>query len=193
MSLMYGIVAGDAHDLRNQVGGARAVRIDQSTRATTTISYEHHEIHASSLFSLQTYSDNLANANAINIVMTTPNTTKEIHLIMEASSSLAGLFEFFTGPTVTAASGSPATPASHNQFTPGTSTTVCRTGMTVTGDGTLLYRRRLDSGSRQGLSDRGVNEWVLARNTTYLFRISSLANSNVVNLILTFYEHTART
>ena len=189
-NLLFGVVTGDSVDHANR--GARAVRIDQSTRAVMTIDYSHHEIHMGSLFILNTYSDNLASAATINIVLTTPSSGDEMRMIMEAYSSLAGTFEMYESPTVTAGSGSPAIPLNHNFNSSSTSGATCRTGMTVTGDGTLKYRRRLDYGVREGLNDRGVNEYILKFNTTYLFRLTSHANSNVATIFLTWYEHTPR-
>jgi len=198
MSLLFGIVEGDAQVLRNNPRGERAARIDKSTRAMNTIEYEHHEIHAGSLYTVQTYSDSLASGAAINIVMTTPNTTKEVHLIFMGVSSGISTKEMFVGPTVTAGTGTLVTPLNHHFGTLGAgkpSTTVVRTGMTVTANGTLLQRRRIDSGGPSGSAGdlvRGVNEFILAQNTTYLFKLASGAAGNVVHMELTWYEHTPR-
>jgi hypothetical protein len=183
--------------MRAQVGGSsediRTVRIDRSTRAVTNIPYDHYETHAGKLFYLATYNDALGAAASINIAVTTPDTTQEQHLEIFFSGTGEFLGEFLEGATVS--EGSDVTPANKHRRSANTSNVAAKIGVTVADAGTLIERTYLGGGSGSGAhggADRGTAEWVLDRNTTYLFRLTSQAADNEVQIELIWYEHTPK-
>lgn len=193
MSLLYGVVEGDNHDLRNLSRGERAVRIDKSTRSLMVLDYEHHEIHAGSMFRLFTYNDALASASAINISVVTPNTDEEVHMVVVFSGTGEFLGGMYEGATVV--DGAAATPLNKHRSSSNVSSCTCKIGVTVNAAGTILSRTYLGSGIGSGAhggADRDISGWILAPNTIYLFRLTSQAADNEVEIELTFYEHTPR-
>ena len=67
----------------------RTARLDASTNATTTVGYEHHEIHAGSHYFLCNY-ESLSNADVKDFTFITPDTAKEAHFIFAVHGQ--GLF-----------------------------------------------------------------------------------------------------
>ena len=164
--------------------------IDKSTLASTGIDYAHHEVHAGSYFHLITYSDDLASGSTINISLLTPNTTKECHVLWLFDSSGEYLNEVLSGSTITG--GGAATPANAHKGSSTASQMVCLTGVTVSADGTLIYRRYVASGKNVGVQSRATDERILAPNTQYVFRLTSKTASSKSHIELGWYEHTPK-
>lgn len=61
-------------------GNEASSMIDSVTHAINQVSYEHHEIHAGSSFTVDLSTD-LGNGAAMNLQITTPDTTKWAHLV----------------------------------------------------------------------------------------------------------------
>ena len=175
--------------------------IDASTEALETIEYEHHEIHAGSTFQASISSADLDTEAEINICFTTPDTTKWGHCTLEASNSSGGLIEILEGATVTADSGTdtPCLNVNRNSQTASVFSSIETApqvgefsyNATITGDGTVLDSVYLGAGkSKMAASSRSMNEWVLAQDTTYAFRLTGTADNGMATIRLRWYEHT---
>jgi len=73
---------------------------DGVSRAIPTIDYAHHEIHAGSSFVYSGAFD-LSISNVIDVRITTPNTDKWAHFLLEFSTEVAYQWAFYEGATIT--------------------------------------------------------------------------------------------
>lgn len=169
--------------------GIGPAEIDNATNTLQIIEYEHHEIHSGSHFNYCDYSLNEGSGNTIEFVMTTPNTSKWIHLILESYSSEGATIELYEGASGISG-GTTITPRNNNRNSSNTSdVTFIKDPTTITSDGTRASGFLAGGGRTAGFVKRG-NEFVLKQNETYLVRITSLAVSNDISWCAEWYEHT---
>ena len=171
-----------------------AIGIDPMTRVINTIEYEHHEIHAGSMFRAGEEVA-LSNAGTRVIHILTPDTTKWAHLVYNISNTLETEFEWFEAPTVTG-NGTAVASYNRNRNSLTAATTLVFHTPTTTADGTLLSTRREGLGKTAGGTARSVAEWILEQNTSYMLRLTSrggAGTTNYVNWWLVWYEHTSKT
>lgn len=197
-------------------GGAQyGENYDSATRAATTISYEHHEIHSGSSFHAE-YSLTTGNADddVTGILFTTPNTTKWSHMIVTVSASAPAEAIINEGPTL-ADSGDGSDLAVFNRDrnstktstlqsledtpTVGSLTSMNETEWTNIGvsAGTELEHVFLAAGGGPqavGGTNRGTQEWILDANTTYAVYLQNTGapgvDGNTHYVGLDWYEHT---
>lgn len=186
------------------------VRIDLATRSWQTIEYEHHEIHSGSSFTCHYNNDCTNTGEGTAIAFKTPNTTKWIHVLFEASSTAGAYMAIYedadldldegtdlaiynrdrnssTASTVltieTAAEAGKATSYTEAQLSGATLSTA-----------TELERHYLGvaaAGADVSGLNRGNAEFILKQNTVYAFCVFSTSNDdNTHNLTLNWYEHT---
>ncbi len=187
----------------------RPVALDRSTRASSTIEYEHHEIHAGSAYACS-YTQTVSDTNDRSIItFRTPDTLKYCHFTIAAASSEPAVVIFTEGPTVTNNTGATLTvynrnrtstnttgvwDTSQNPDVQGQATYFTETTMGNVTGGDILEEESLSAGSGNravGGSTRGTQEWVLAPNTLYAVEIKSTTNdTNTHFLQLDWYEHT---
>lgn len=166
------------------------IRIDSATHSLQTVDYEHHEIHAGSHY-FYTDSVELDNNGTQYYLLTTPNTTKWIHLTYTATGSAITQVQLYetsdrVGTTL-------QTVYNNNRNSLNTA------GMTVhkdissgTTDGTLIEQLKSGSStnkSRSGTTAERSNEIILKQNTKYLLKFTSGTADNLCNLQLGWYEH----
>jgi len=162
--------------------------IDFMTMNLTTINQEHHEIHNGDHYNICDYALNQASGAIIEFVMTTPATGPNIHLTLGVSSSSGATIELFEG-TAGVTGGTALTPRNNNRESIKTSlTTVIKDPTTITSDGTRASGY-LAGGNRFGGFLQREREFVLAKNQSYLIRITSLAVSNDISWCSEWYEH----
>ena len=173
--------------------------IDASTETLNTIGYEHHEIHAGSHFMLCDYVD-LSINQVYDIQITTPNTTKESHLVFGIEVESETLLQLFEGVTI-ATAGSALGVRNNNR----NSATV--TGMTVNGilnsstanadadtvisAATIMEQSIVGVGKGSLGSVTRENEIVLKKNAIYSLRFTATA-AGYINYCLHWYEHTPK-
>lgn len=164
---------------------------DSATYALNTVDYAHHEIHGGSSF-VASYIANVANAGTINVTITTPDTTKYAHMLWVIGTELESELRFYEGSTITG--GTALAAFNRNRNSSGTSTCVVMGTPTVGTVGSLIFTDHLGGGSaaaRFGGETRGVNEWVLKKNTTYTVQlVNATASDNYMSVALDWYEHT---
>lgn len=174
---------------------AGEARIDSVTEALMTITYPHHEIHDGSRYF---YAEliTLGNSGTREILITTTDTAKHGHFTMEISANKETVVRLFEDSDSTG--GTALTPRNRNRNYPDAATISLAHTPTVTTDGTLLIIEQFGEATGPATSKAGGTtsggrlELVLKQNTKYLLRITSASDTNDINIILDWYEHTAR-
>lgn len=164
--------------------------IDASTETLQSTDYEHHEIHEGKHFNMCDYDLDAANAEIIDFVMTTPDTLEEPHLTFKIAASLGATLEVYEGATGISG-GTAVTPINNNRRSSNASIVSLLQDPTISLEGTRIAGF-LAGGSRvAGFSTRDKED-ILDRNISYLFRITSLAQSNEIEWCASWYEHTPK-
>jgi hypothetical protein len=123
-------------------GVFRFARLDSMTHAAIGIDYSHHEIHAGDSFIYTDYDADVDIAGPKRYRITTPDTTKWAHLIIEATSAAAGVLAFSEDPTIDA-SGDAGTVYNLNRNSTTANTTLVKYDATTkapNNDGTILWQ-----------------------------------------------------
>lgn len=161
--------------------------IDGVTKTLQTMNYEHHEIHEGNHYNYADYDNDVASSEIINFVMTTPNTATRIHFYFNIFSSLGATLELFEGTVATG--GASIAPRNNERNSDNESTVTLVKDPTITNDGVRASGFLVGANREAGMIDRD-REFVLKQNTSYLVRITSLANSNGISWDAEWYEHT---
>jgi hypothetical protein len=162
---------------------------DSTTSALKVIDYEHHEIHSGSHFFIADYAGPLGINDEIDFIVTTSNTTKWAHMSFGFSSTGGFRLECYMGPT-SVAGGTLVTPLNSNQNSATASTlTILKDPASIGALGTRLFGYLAGANKVSGFSDR-QKEIILKQDTTYLFRFTSMANTNYIDFESYWYEHT---
>lgn len=163
--------------------------IDKITNSKKSISQEHHEIHEGHHYNIAGYAT-LALNDVVEFIVTPPTTLNKLnHLIFDIQSTAGITLDVYRGPT-TIVGGTPITPVNNNEnFTDNSETTVLKDPTSIGDDGTFRSGYGAGSNLRAGFISRD-KELVLKFGSVYLFRVTSLNNSNFVSWAANFYEHT---
>ncbi len=182
------------------------LHLNSSSNKLAVLTYDHHELHDGNMFSCH-YVQEVSDTNDRTIIaLKTPNTTKEVHIIAHVAATAAADFLFYEAPTIAAAVGTNLTIYNRNRNSSNTSTVLSTKDATVNkatyfsetdmgqvSGGTELYHEHIGAGKTGKAvsgSSRGVNEWVLLKNTIYSFELKSEdVNDNVHHVELVWYEH----
>jgi hypothetical protein len=143
------------------------VRLDTTTRATNTIDYAHHEIHAGSHFFVKRWFDITGGGTVRNFLIVTPNTTKWGHFLLNIETEDEFTVAFYEGGT-TAANGSALTVFNSDRNSAIAATIGIYDTPTITADGTLLLDGKVGSGSGTPGESKHDDELKLKQNTKYL-------------------------
>jgi len=178
-------------------GTSRPIRLDSSTHTMQQIRYEHHEIHAGNHFFYEDFTT-LANGNAIDFGIQTPDSTKETHLVWEIAAQGQFTFEFWEDASITFdGSDQLGSVWNNNRNSTGTTNWVnFHVNPTITNVGTALGRALVGDASNpvRGIPGGGKREReiILKQNAVYLFRITSGVNGNVISYLAEWYNHAAK-
>lgn len=178
---------------RNVDGSLSPVGVDRATNSLQVIDYPHHEIHAGDHYF---YKDcfTLASAGTQDFLITTPNTTKWTHLSFEIDSSAITAVDLYEGADRTGTT--LQTIKNNNRNSTNTSGDTLHKGTSAgTTDGTKIWCHKSGSSvgaSRTGVSSSQDSEIILKQNTKYLMRATSGTADNLVNISLSWYEHTSK-
>ena len=136
----------------------------------------------------------LANGEVATFGLTTPDTTKWLHITWSLSAKADGTFTVLEDVT-SFSGGASITPLNHNRNSLNTSGATCIRGMTdadlitPTG-GTTIMTVSLDTGRGETM-ERGLQEeFILKQDSNYLFRYTNGTSENTIILALSWYEHT---
>jgi len=199
------IASQDTYDRGS--GKFRTIRIDPSTHATTTISYPHHEAHAGSAYEIIYSVASVGGLTTPNDTMTlsfkTPNTTKWMHIIIQAICHSGSLVSMYEGKTGGGANPTGILPAiNYNRNSTNTSGILDVAGTnagnvsydaTVFTGGTTLFSTYVGADgvgqSSVGGSHKNGEEFILKQNTFY--QVALVETDTVPGTIsLSWYEHT---
>jgi hypothetical protein len=173
----------------------RSVRLDSSTHTMQTIDYEHHEVHSGSHFIYTQCDADFDIADAVELLIVTPNTTKWAHIVIDVDAALDTTVSLYEGSTHTVNAAQTAYNKNRNSAT--ANTTTINTHNNDGADGTLIWQScfgiNTGGGSNKvagGGESRGAREWVLDQNNKYLLTILSGSDNSSMALKLSWYEHT---
>jgi hypothetical protein len=186
---VFGVIKGKTGDDTYQVP-----RINPQTHALETIEYEHHEIHAGSHF-FYTDKVELNSAATQDYMLTTPNTTKWIHMIFALTGSAITQVDLYEAGDRNGTTPQTIYNSNRNSLTAATLAIHKGTSGGTT-DGTLIWSMKSGSASgnsRTPLIAERNHEIILKQNTKYILRITSGTNNNLTNCQLQWYEHTNKT
>lgn len=186
-------------------------RLDASTHAIETIEYDHHEIHGGSSFTAYyTRTTDATDAHRSAIYLLTPESIPEVHIIVHFSASFAAFFTICEAITITLNHGGHnrviinrnrnslntskardnATAHTANVLTTFTEVELAAAGFAP---GTIIRTEPIIAGGGPkpaGGEYRGAQEYILKRNTPYLFLLTNVgANANVHHIHADWYEH----
>lgn len=184
---LFGLIRG----FRSSDSTAQPLRLDKSTNSIQTVDYEHHEIHAGSHF-FYTDSVELASAGTQDYMVTTPDSTKWLHMTYALTGSAITQVQLYEAGDRTGTSVQTVFNSDRNSGTTSAATFHKGTSGGTT-DGTLIWAMKSGAAtvqSRAGMTAERSSEIILKQNTKYLFRITSGTNANLTNTQLSWYEHT---
>jgi len=188
-------------------------RLDPITHASMMIDYEHHEIHNGTSFTAYyTRTTAATDAHRSAIYLLTP-TSPELHMIISFAGSAASFFTICEGVTIDLNEGTNgveiinrdrnsnkisgamdnATAHTTNKVTTFDETELAAANFTA---GTIIRTEPIAIGTGPkpaGGDFRGAQEYILMRNTPYVFLLTNLgANANVHHIFIDWYEHTPK-
>lgn len=148
-------------------------RADDVQGAHVVIDVMHHQIHEGDAYSLSGLVADVAASGTTSFEIVTP-ADKDIHLkfvsaSVTGSNKTAARAELLEGATTTG--GSTATPRNRNRNSSNTSGCTCKSGVTVSNDGTKIDDGAF--GGNIGGSDSRAYELILKRSTKYAFRLTN--------------------
>jgi hypothetical protein len=164
---------------------------DRSTYALNTIDYAHHEIHSGSFYSAGTITD-LASGGTVQIMMTTPNTTKWLHLLGLVEVESESLVKWYENPTSPSAGAAlPAMNHNRNSSNVAGGSVAGTVGVFSGTPGDLLFQYAMGSGRGVGGEIREINEWVLKQNEQYILEVvNNASGASWTAISFAWYEHT---
>jgi hypothetical protein len=193
-------------------GVGKGVKVDGSTGGICTVSYEHHEVHGGSSFAVfYAVTTAATDGHRTGIYLKTP-AVKEVHMVASFSASTAAKATVLEGPTLDVNEGThtlailnrnrnsaSTSGVKNNATTPAagyvTSLTEAQIAAINLTGGTTLHEYPLVAGAGpkpDGGAARDTQEWILKKDTAYLFMITNTAASaNDHLLLLDWYEHTS--
>lgn len=175
----------------------RRGEFDNYFHAPLGVEMSHHEVHEGDMFSVSLYDSSVASGEYVEIYILTPpvaSPQKRCHIVMEYQTGDLFTTEIKEGLT-RSSGGTLASPQNRNRGSSKTSSVVVYTGVAggviaYAGTPTTIYSWGGGIKDRQGGNARAVEEWVLAPNTGYQFKITSNASGNKISLGIIWYEHT---
>lgn len=170
----------------------QALRIDEATNSLYTVDHLHHEVHEGNYYR-SGMNFTLANGNVATFGFTTPNTTTWAHMTWNLSTTADGTFTLLENVT-SFSGGASVTPLNQNRNSSNKSKMTCIRGMTGSNlitptGGTTILNAALATAKGSILSRDTGEEFIMKQNSKYLFRYTNGTSSNVIQLVLTWYEH----
>jgi len=171
----------------------RIVKLDANTEVQMFVDYAHHEVHAGSHYYIKNWYDIAGSGTVKEFILTTPDSTKEVHLLTAFNTEAEFTLSAFEGVT-TSDDGDAITPINNNRNSSKTSVLSTFEDPTVTNDGDAIWTIKMGSGGNKSTGERrGDAEIILKQNTKYLFRITKNATgTDWVDINLKWYEHTPK-
>jgi hypothetical protein len=183
---------------RSSDSTSQPLRLDEVTNTLPTIEYEHHKIHESLHFFVQSYQD-LSINNVLDFTWLMPNTTKWIHWIWNIDTESETNWLVYETAVATNALANTITALNNDRNSATTSTTTLKYELqanltaanadTDVTTATLLSSGISGAGKNAGRANRNT-ELILKQNTLYCFRAIATA-AGYINFVMEWYEHTS--
>lgn len=158
---------------------------EDGTRAMVNVIDEaHFHIHEGKHFTWSN-SSSLNSGQGIVAMMTT-NASGSVHMFVKSGGTGGGAYYVYEDVT-NSTSGGVTTSYNRNRQSGAVTRQILTIGNTITNYGTELYSEKFGSGPVTGGDVRSDNEFILKKNTRYLFSANSTSASNLVSLILDWY------
>jgi hypothetical protein len=168
----------------------QAPRLDVETHALITIDYVHHEIHDGDTFMYHDVTDSLGTGVSIDYMITTPNTTKWLHVSHDVEFSGAGTVEIYEAGDRVGTAAQTLYNRDRNSIKVPTGTLHKATSGGTTDGTKIVYWKGGASQSKNSATHGTSSEKILRQNTKYIIRVTSRAEANVVSVSIGWYEHT---
>lgn len=150
----------------------------------------HNEIHESAHYTISYSATKNAGQN-LDMLLTTPNDTKQYHFVAEVSANLSGVYYIYEAPT-NVSGGTGLTVYNNNRLSSNTTACVVTHTPTVVDAGsTIIYQVVIGNSApsnRSGGNTFARNEFILKNNTKYFIRFTADSNSTIITHTLTWYE-----
>ncbi len=179
----------------NGSGDFANVRIDPSTSSLQVVDYEHHELHAGSHFTYSQIDADFDIADAVELLIVTPDTTKWAHMVVDVEAALDTNVKLYEGSTHTVDAAQTARNNNRNSET--SNTTTINTHNNDGADGTLIFESQFGISTGGGANKltgggavRGAQEWILKQDESYLLVVTSGSDNSSLSIKLSWYEHT---
>lgn len=178
------------------LSGGSTIGVDNTTGSINVIDYPHHEIHSGRTFIVNEAFD-LAINNVIDIRITTPNTTRWAHFVLNFDTESEYEWWWYETAVISVA-GTAYTPRNLNRnssnvagvaadIITNTSLALANADTDVTG-ATILMHGYSGSGKTEGGQGGVREEFILKQNTIYDFR--GVANAaGWIHGNMSWYEH----
>lgn len=172
---------------------------DKSTNATTTIGYEHHEIHDGGHYNIRGF-ESLGVGENITFGFQTSAGSQWAHLVFEITGTNQTEIRGWEGATISG--GTVVPPINNNRNSTKTCGCIITSNPVVSGtsptSGTLIESHSQGltgtpptKASQNGTADRG-DEWILKSGTTYMWEIKAVGAS-IIDYAARWYMHTDKT
>jgi len=168
--------------------------MDSSTRAFTTIEYEHHEIHAGSHYYLNGYDTLQLNDTLTFYVEAQSGQVKEPHMTFQITGTNGVTVQIYEGSNSATLGSGGVTATIYNSNRNSTKTsvlTIYANPTAIVTTGTLIYST-VAGGTRVAGGHERSNELVFSTTDNYYIVLTSLSNSNFVGYGAEWYEHTPK-
>jgi len=144
-----------------------------------TIDIGHHETHSGNHYTTGAFASGYSNGNSLELLYRTP-ATGSMHATFLVATDKAALVTYYSCVGVTA-SGANVTSLNRNRQSGNTTDVYVGLGPTVTSYGTTMGAQWIGSSafrSNLGGQARGTNEWILSKDTQYIFQVAPESSSN---------------
>lgn len=161
--------------------------IDRGTNTPVEITLEHNMVHRGKHFSIADYALNQAISTTYDFAITTPAGLNRAHMLFGLSASEGATLQIYEDCT-DLTGGTAETPVNNHR-----GSAVVSALTIVSNPATITLGTRIEGFLIGGARSSGVvnrdHELVLKPESTYLFRITSLANNNDIGWEVYWYEH----
>jgi hypothetical protein len=165
--------------------------IDGKSGAQAIMEYEHYEIHNGDHYFIDDF-NNIPNTETYEVIIKTPNTTKQVHFVFEYYYESEGAFQMYEN-VATTDDGSTISSFNSDRNSDNTASLIVTHSPTGvdTASASLMVNHRIGSGKGIGGTRRADQEKILKRNTKYWIVATNyaLGASNLFNYQFDWYEH----
>lgn len=136
---------------------------------------EHSAVHEGLSFNYSASASGIATNAVVRFLGRTGDITSHLWSFFVSVDQAPMIVEFFEAPTVTA-DGTAQTALNRNRQSTATPLMQVFANPTVSADGTKLFESRIFGDQKTVTSETLEGEWLLKKNTDYMFKITNLSN-----------------